>query len=201
MGDELGLLHYDLRNQLAWLQIKWGEYRELFAHSKERIDVLNRTAPAFFVFLDRALFEDVLLHICRLTDPPATKGQSNLTMHALLRLIKVEPLKVELERLLVDADAKTRFAHDRRNRTIAHKSLLAHRGKHPKPLASASRQSVEDALEALRAVLNRLEEHFLGQHESYEYAIEPLGGVASLVAYLQLGEWGKEERKRQARGH
>ena len=196
MGPELGRLYYDLRNQLAWLHIKWGEYRELFAHSEERIELLNKTAPAFFSFLERTLFEDVLLHISRLSDPPSTKGDSNLTLHALLRLTRDQALKLELEGLLRDVDAKARFARDRRNRALAHKSLLTYRGEHPQPLAHASRQTVEEALAAMGAVLNHLEQRFLNAREAYEWAIEPLGGVANLVMFLEFGQRAHEERLR-----
>ena len=49
-------------------------------------------------------------------------------------------------------------------------------GRPAKPLEPASRQSVEDALSALRAVLKHLEAHFLKSTTDHE--LSPLSGDA-----------------------
>ena len=48
MGEELGGCVYALYKETVWVHAKWLEYRELYAHSKERLDLLNRTAGFFF---------------------------------------------------------------------------------------------------------------------------------------------------------
>ena len=50
LGPQLGPIFSELRDDLAWLQMKWGEYRELYGTSSERIDLMNSAAGLFFGF-------------------------------------------------------------------------------------------------------------------------------------------------------
>ena len=42
-------LYHTLQNELTWLHAKWFEYRKLYAHTERRVDLLNETAPHFFL--------------------------------------------------------------------------------------------------------------------------------------------------------
>ena len=97
LGPRMGPVFSELRDDLAWLQVKWSEYRELFGTSPERIELLNRAAGLFFRVLQDSLWEDALLHLCRLTDPPVTRGRHNLTIRALPDLCADDGLRAELE--------------------------------------------------------------------------------------------------------
>ena len=78
MPTPLGEIHYALHNEVAWLHLKWKDFRALFGRDQETIDLLNAAAPAFFHALQRMMWEDVLLHLCRLTDPPQSGRRDNL---------------------------------------------------------------------------------------------------------------------------
>ena len=67
-----------LRNLHAYIEIKWAEYKELFGTSPRRIELLNSAAGLFFRILQDTLWEDALLHLCRLTDPAKMHGKENL---------------------------------------------------------------------------------------------------------------------------
>jgi hypothetical protein len=82
MGADLGTLCHELRNEVEWLQFKWSEFQELFEKGAQRIDLLNTVASKFFYFLHKLLFEDAMLHLCRLTDPPNDVGPSQPHGHA-----------------------------------------------------------------------------------------------------------------------
>jgi hypothetical protein len=62
--------------------LKWGEYVELFGTKPSRIDLRNRAAGGFFRVVQDGLWEDVLLHVARLTDAPRSGGRANLTIRA-----------------------------------------------------------------------------------------------------------------------
>ena len=83
LGSPLGELFHSLENQLVWVHLKWQEYLQLFGDSQQRVDLLNSTAPAFFHELQRALWEDILLHLCRLTDKLKSAGKPTLTLRQL----------------------------------------------------------------------------------------------------------------------
>ena len=106
MPAPLGELHYALYNEVAWLHFKWKDFRALFATSPERIELLNSAAPAFFNGLQRLIFEDVLLHLCRLTDPPKSAGYDNLTLRGLPAQIPDANLRSQVQSLVDTANQK-----------------------------------------------------------------------------------------------
>jgi AbiU2 len=63
MGSPLGETYHSLSDEVAWLHLKWNDFRELFAN-RDTVDLLNSAAPAYFHELQRQTWEDVLLHLC-----------------------------------------------------------------------------------------------------------------------------------------
>jgi hypothetical protein len=68
MGIELAEVFSKFFHECAGLHAKWNECIALFGTNQGRIDILNSAASGFFGMVQRVLWEDVLLHICRLTD-------------------------------------------------------------------------------------------------------------------------------------
>lgn len=184
MGPNLGQVFYDLFNELSWLQTKWQQYRELFGNTSERVDLLNSAAPIFFGVLQFSSFDDILLHLARLSDPPTSFGHDNLTVRMLPGLIVDYNLRNQVEKIIERVDQSCDFARQWRNRRLAHSDLPTIRN--PELLPGASRQSVEDALLAFRELLNTIELHYRSTEVGYELAIEP-GGAEMLVYYIEQG--------------
>jgi HEPN superfamily AbiU2-like protein len=197
MGSPLGGVYQALGDEVAWLHLKWNDFRELFADS-DLVDVLNSAAPAFFHDLQRQSWEDLLMHLCRVTDRTKTFGKENLTIRLLPDLVTSQKLKDELEPLIQDVCDATDFARDWRNRRGAHEELRV--GRNVTPLASAKFDYIDTALTAIRTVLNRLEQHYLNKTVSYEDTIPALGGVQSLIAIVRKGvETRRSERDAKLR--
>lgn len=184
MPTSVGELYYALFNEVTWLHLKWKDFRALFAYSPERVELLNRVAPTFFHGLQQMVWEDVLLHLCRLTDPASTMGKANLTLRRLADSIPDSDLCSEVQALIKSVKERTKFARDWRNRRLAHKELAT---SDAKPLEEASRRHVEEALAAIRQVMNCIEKHYQKSHVTYESSIEALGGVESLLRVLRKG--------------
>ena len=121
--DPPNSLYKLLYNEVTWVHLKWKDFRTLFVHSPERINFLNEVAPDFFGNLQRMMWEDVALHLCRLTDPPQSMGHDNLTLRRFPAEIVEQPLFSEVQSLVEVAKAKTDFARDWRNRRLAHLEL------------------------------------------------------------------------------
>ena len=81
MGPELGPLYDAMWQQLAWLHHKWDQYVELYGTADTRLTILNEAAPMFFRVVQDTLWDDVLLHIARLTDSPQSMGKPNLSVN------------------------------------------------------------------------------------------------------------------------
>src|SRR4051794_4573013 len=86
MGELLGEQVHALWLEVTWLYIKWAEFVEIFG-DRERISLLNKAAPSFFVIIEQAFWQDILLNLTRLTDPPRSAGKENLTIVNLPNLI------------------------------------------------------------------------------------------------------------------
>jgi len=186
MGERLGGIYHELSKKLAFAHLCWNDYRALFA-SPETIDLLNSTAPAFFWTLEQMMWEATILHLCRLTDRPRIAGHDTLTLRCLPSFISDVSLTRKVQSLVDAAVAKAKFARDWRDRRVAHTELPPTDKQTAQPLAAASRQHVEDALEAMRAVLNCILWRYQQMTYGYEYFEGGPGGVQSMLAYLRKG--------------
>ena len=193
MGDDLGSLYHALWNELTWLYSKWGEYVELFGTKPSRIELVNRAAGRFFRIVQDSLWDDALLHIARLTDPPKSAGKENLTIKKLPQLIVQESLKKNVSELIDVAVEKAEFCRDWRNRHIAHKDLKLALNSGAEPLKPASRAKIKEALSSISDVLNALSNHYMDSTTMFE-GVDNMGGVVSLLYVIDDGLRAEEER-------
>lgn len=185
MGQELGQQYHLLRNECQWAHFKWEEFESLFGASQAQVDLLNGSAPLFFRIVQDLLWEDALIHLCRMTDPPSRGKKQNLTIQNLPDLVKPE-IRKSLETLISQADQKTQFARDWRNRRIAHKDLDLALKTSIKALTPGSRSQVTCALQGVASALNFLENHYCGSLVMYK-DIKSVHGAESLLYYLGEG--------------
>jgi len=201
MGPEPGRLFYLLWNECAWLHSKWGEYVTLFGSKPERIDLLNAAAALFFRIVQDSLWEDILLHIARLTDPPRSAGKDNFSLQRLPPIVdaKIQPCVKELLKTCI---AKCKFAHDWRNRQIAHRDLLLALNKNIGPLAPASRRAVGEAIDSIAELLNTVELHYLRSTVAYGSLVGPPSNAEVLLYVIRDGlEADARRRKRLESGN
>ena len=149
MGDEIGTVYSALWQEVAWIHQKWAQYVELFGTSSGRINLLNQAAPAMFRTVQDTLWEDVLLHLARLTDPAESMRKANLSVFRLATLVANLPIGIHVESLSSAALTACEFARDWRNRRLAHRDLDLALGLNSQPLAPASRL---DPVEAMNSV-------------------------------------------------
>jgi hypothetical protein len=73
LPTEIRDLTLRLREDLARIRLKWSYYRELFG-SRENTRLLTDTARACFQMVEESLRHDIILSLCRLSDPARTLG-------------------------------------------------------------------------------------------------------------------------------
>lgn len=161
MGKDLGTIYDALWHQIAWVHAKWSEYVVLFGIKASRVDLLNKAAPSFCRLIEGSLWENVLLHVARLTNPPSTGKKENLTVQLFSNLINEASTRAKVDSLVESALSASEFARDWRNRHIAHVDLDLSVSDTAKALELASRQRVNDALRALAEVVNAVSSHYL----------------------------------------
>ncbi len=196
MGTELGAIYNALWQQLAWLHSKWAEYVDLFGTRESRVALMNEAAPRFFRIVQDSIWDDVLIHIARLTDPPKSAGRANLTIQRLPALVGAA-VKAEVNGKIAVALTRSAFARDWRNRRIAHGDYeLALDLSAAIPLAPASRQMVCEALESVCDVINAVGLHYLDSTSFFDSRSSHQGAV-SLLHVIAAGL--EAERERSAR--
>jgi hypothetical protein len=200
MGEPLGLLYDALWQEVAWIHRKWDEHVALFGTKPSRIELLNRSAPSFFRIVQDCLWEDVLLHIARLTDSPQSVGRANLSIRRLPDAVAHVETRQKVETAIGKAIVASEFCRDWRNRRIAHRDLSLALSLGAEPLKPASRTHVVGALAALDAVLNVVSAHYLGSTTIFDFG--PQTSAVSLLYAIDDGLKAAAARmERRKSGH
>lgn len=202
MGEPLGSLYHELWQEVARLYRKWHEYVELFGSKSSRVELLNKAASTFFRIVQDSLWEETLLHIARLSDPPKSAGRPNLTLQRLPPLIDDKETAAAVRRLIEKMCVATEFCKDWRNRRIAHRDLDFVLSKGAIPLKPASREKVKIALIAIVEILNAVECHYRKTTTFFDGIGSVAGGATSLLYVLDSGiKAESEKRERLRQGH
>jgi hypothetical protein len=199
MGEDLGELYTEIWKEVAWLHLKWSDYVELYGKRKSRLDLLNKAARRFFRLLQDIYWEDILLHIARLTDNPKSAGKDTLTIQRFPQFIEDEDLLVNIQSKIEVAIVKSQFCRDWRNRHIAHRDLeLVLNKETVEPLKSASRLKVKEAIYSLGDALNTLSKYFKDSTTIFDIPPSPDGAI-SLLHVLDDGMVAIEDREKRIR--
>jgi hypothetical protein len=191
LGSDIGPLYHALHNEVIWLHAKWKEFRKLYGTSEERVNLLNQTAGFFFGVVEDVLWNDVLLHITRLTDPSKQGEYQNLTLFRLPSVLANGELKSEISRLLNQARTDSEFARDWRNRRIAHLELgTALKGE---ATMRASRENVEKVLSIFRDILNAFRRKFFHDEFAFEDVVVT-GDADSLLHRVKFALQSEQQR-------
>jgi hypothetical protein len=185
LGADLGPYFHALYVDVAWLETKWRDFRELYGTSEARVELLNQAAWSFFGTLHNTLFEDLLLHLTRLTDKARIGKSENVSIRGLPGLFP-DPSRAEIAALVDVAVAKCAFARDWRNRHIAHRDRALALDSDTTQLAFASRGSIREAIDSLTTVIVHVHERHLGGGLSLDMAGSP-GDALELLAVIQDG--------------
>ena len=174
MGADLGPVFFALHKEVVWLHAIWQEYRTIYGTTPEQLKIANRAAGFFFKIVQDELWDSVLLRIARITDSPRSAGRANLTIQALPGLIADADLRIQLEGLIGISLDKAEFAREHRHKRLAHRDLL-HATDASSTLSGISRRYIEESLESLRNVMNKLDAHYRDSTVMYQEFITSTG--------------------------
>jgi hypothetical protein len=163
-----------LKSEIIDLHLRWIIYRQLYAASPEDIDLLNKSGSNVFFLLQHLLLDDCALRLSKLTDPADQGRFANLSVLQLLENIaetdKNFP-RAEIEALIEELRTRTEKFRKLRNKRIAHADLEHALKVAEDPLPGISRADIEQALDALRRVMNKVELHYDNSQTLYEETI------------------------------
>jgi hypothetical protein len=187
MGEDFGKQYAALCNEFVTLNLYWREFLHLFATSDKRIERMNQAAPAFFRMLQNQQFETNMMHLARMTDKPSMGKFEHLTVARLPELASDEALKKKLTELLATVKSKREFCKDWRDRQFAHIELaLAIKDGSATPLPSATKEHFAEALAAVDAMLNAIENHYFKSGTMFNEVMTK-NGAGTLLWVLGFG--------------
>jgi hypothetical protein len=199
MGEALGTHFAALWQETVRLHLIWGEFVELYGSKSSRIELLNHTAPRFFRTVQDLLWQETLLYIARLTDPPDSgKNKPNLTLQNLPLLVDHEATKQSVIAALKTLIADTTFCRDWRNRYIAHRDLILATDKSATSLESATKNQIDGALDSIGGILNLVQSHYANAQTHFEIGYGP-GGAISVLYVLGDGYRAQAQREERLR--
>jgi AbiU2 len=198
MPSSIAEVFEELHQDVCQIYLEWNLYREVFGESEDRIALLNRTAKTLFGSLQRMLQDSVYLGLTRMTDPARNRHHDNLTLRQLCeRALGQDPsFLASVEKAVANAERICLPFRDHRNKRIAHSDMPS---AMKRTFVRPSRQSVEEALGSIAAVMNIF--HF--QYGSSEFLYKATifaGGGDALDCYLRAGEHLYELKRNVAMG-
>jgi hypothetical protein len=187
LGYDFGCLLNSLYNEISWLTFKWIEFRELYGTKESRFEIMNKTAPFFFSTIQKVLWQNLLLGVARITDPPETRGKKNTTLRALGQHIDDEEFKIEFENDISEILTESEFCRDWRNRWIAHMDYeLSVNRASAAPLKTANRLKLRTTLEKIQALYNKVSFKYLNSSTPWQM-LNSHAGALSLLHRLEDG--------------
>jgi len=186
MGAKLGGLFHDLSSDFDWLRHKWREQQALFGGGAERIELLNRVASNFFYLLNKMMFEDLMLHLSRLTDRENPR-HDQLTLGRLAGAITDPSVRDQVLKATGEVAESCKFARAWRDRRLTHNDLKYARGRRLSPLPDVDASSIRGALVSIEALFDII----IGRYSTPSHPLPPsaLGGdpfgAKSLLYYLE----------------
>lgn len=148
---EVGHLFGYIKNRLVHVRLKWRIYRAFFATNVQRIELLNEISGITARVIQDALYDDVILSLCRMADPARSMNKErreNISLQLLIELIQPSPSHSELVVLGQRFRQACKPLSYHRHKFLAHSDWLAHFDQDAD--VGVSRRQIEEAIEALR---------------------------------------------------
>ena len=189
LGNDLGKTYFYLYSQIAFLKIKWDEYRKIYHVSKEQIEFLNQYAPFYFSVNQKILFNDILLHIAKLTDKEKSCGNDNLSLLKLKSLLSSNKKYLKINISIGKAMDLSSVLITWRNKYLAHYDFYVLTNQNNNILNEISVFEVDNIITSMWEVIKIMGKEVFND-DLQDEVIPKLGGADIFVKKMK-GEYGK----------
>jgi hypothetical protein len=179
-----------LCRDVAMLQFKWHIYLELFS-SQETTALLSDLAQAFFQTIEESSRNDMIMAICRLSDPSQTLGGETLSLASLVRQCSVVPRIDALLTAFQSAAGPVRLI---RNRRIAHNDLEEKIRPREHLLPDIDRSRIDEIIRLASVILNGIFGHYCAA--DLDFQPHHKGDAKDLIYWLRAA---REQHQRTVR--
>lgn len=191
MPPDVAEVHDRLSKALYYLYTKWKWWRRLWCTDAHTVKLLNYAAGFYFSVSHEVLRDDLILSVCRLTDPEASKvggvQKENMTFPLLVSRVPQADgsLREEAAKALESLRDQVQVFREHRNRRIGHydrETVLKVQGS---LLSDLSLEAMDGVLADMACILNLVEHHYDQNEHNYEDAIHGSGDANELIDFIQ----------------
>ncbi|MEP0961025.1 MAG: hypothetical protein ABJG75_04320 [Roseobacter sp.] len=181
-GETLGESLFVLEPKIQRLQHDWQVYRSFFGANKERWDFLHEAGGVATMSIESALWDSVILSLCRLTDVQSSSNHQLATLHQL------SPKRVtysdaslgrSIKKAIKEAVTATEPVREIRRNRVAHANLEVALGQ--RVVDQVSRAQIEEAVNAISKPLKLI---YAGICDTDILDCPPIGSSDSAVKLL-----------------
>ncbi|MEJ1391601.1 MAG: hypothetical protein RPU34_12020 [Candidatus Sedimenticola sp. (ex Thyasira tokunagai)] len=191
-----------LKEETINLHMYWLVYDQLFNGTNKRTELLNATGSHIFYVLQILLIDELVLSICRLTDPAFSKIKgkqiANLSLKRLVAKVDGrthKDLKRKLNVHVKDLDSAVKDFRAKRNKAIAHKDLATSMRLRT-TVPGITKKQIKSVSSQIAATLNEFEHYHWNSTNVYDMVFLPLGSDGNyLVEVLKRGQWFRDLEK------
>ena len=79
-----------IEREFTQLGYRWAMFLQLFDSGQDNVDLLNKSGSNVFELLQKLIIDDVMMSLCRLTDPPKSMGYENASLEHLVGKLQEE---------------------------------------------------------------------------------------------------------------
>lgn len=208
LGSEKGREFYALEEEVWRAKAKWEEYKILFVEARVESGATIATGFSFWLHMGRVLFEDIVLHLARLTDgcPQRVKlerqaggfrnKETRLGIGSTIGMCSEIPeTRARLERKIKDACEAVKNIRKWRDMWLAHNDKnTRNAGKRRHTLPEVTHEEIEEALKKINEVLNIIRAERLNKATTSEVLVGNGGENSRIVTgniSLMIGVVGR----------
>jgi hypothetical protein len=192
-------IYESLVSEFTIVCLKWQTAKDLFGHSQERVDLLNRTATDFFHICQTTFRDEVFIGLSRLTDPLQSAGKDNLCLQRLYEQLHPDDLPKFFPNFgerISEAQRLCEPFRTYRHKKLAHLDLSVALSSPSESLPQITIGQIDEAVTAVGDALNSFGQYFF-DITTYFQMISQRAGVRSLTYYLERGEQAVQEEQRR----
>ena len=189
LAPDLEELFHPINNEVTWLHTIWELYLQLYCATDKNYDIMNSTAPQFFAILQNVLFEQLILIVGRLTDPPTTLGKENASIAMLIEKVKAHDslqLANSMQKKLDEFRIEHAAFRTWRNKRVNHDDMATLLGKSADLMPEIPRRQAQTAIDQLAGIMNEFSEVLQGSTQIYKPFMVAKGDGNALLQALQM---------------
>jgi hypothetical protein len=195
LPEKFRTIFIEISHYLINLNFKWSFYQQLFLDN-DNSQILTHTASRFFFAVEQSLRYDIILSICRLSDPEKSKNDINLSLATLINKAGTEN---KVNELYEEFKTNSKLFRRYRNKLIAHNDLEVFTEKSTL-IPSLDAKKVNESLLLGEKILNLIAQKY---NKNTQIMFSPLliGDADSLLYWLRMGkEYDQENRELLKKG-